>query len=609
MTKEITREYFEIFNEFSPNTLLSILNDKSLKILTLKIIYDGSEIYLQPKNVLNKKEKDKRTSILLKDFLLISPEYKCQECKKNIETFDFYVNLDSNKILLCKKCHQKIKEQGNYISFDNYISKCDLHDSQNELYCLNCNKNICDKCKSEHKEMGHEFVYFSKIVPKDNDICIKKKGYEKAKKIIKLFKTISEIKLIELNINESNEINAFIKRLTNEIKYAGLIISAFLYFFEKKAFCYELISNFNELKFNEKIQENINFSDIFQNYQNLLEPLFHILMKSPDTIEYNRNIIIPICQRKNVKSDEGLNGEIRGIIELKEGFFLAGTKEGDTGIYDSKELKFKSKLDSENLGITRIYQLSKIKDDNLDLIAISSNLSDIIIISVFHKEKNKMFEFYYKLECQIKSHSNRINRIIQLSNNMIVSSSHDEYVIFWEKVKNNDAISLQCVSKINLEMSVHNLIECQYTNELICNNVTINLKNFTIKRNLDLWYQDESFNCAMCLFNKKYLAYVSGCDGVGIIDMENISKTYYITAKYDYVDAVYTIDDETLCICTRDLYNIFQPKYSQQYRLIENKFREIGKICHTGTCNCFMNDSEGNFIMGNMSGDLIKYIV
>ena len=35
-------------------------------------------------------------------------------------------------------------------------------------------------------------------------------------------------------------------------------------------------------------------------------------------------------------------------------------------------------------------------------------------------------------------------------------------------------------------------------------------------------------------------------------------------------------------------------------QLEEDDFVEIGKITATGTCNCYMNDSKNNFIMGDM---------
>ena len=74
------------------------------------------------------------------------------------------------------------------------------------------------------------------------------------------------------------------------------------------------------------------------------------------------------------------------------------------------------------------------------------------------------------------------------------------------------------------------------------------------------------------------------------------------------VEAVYTIDNKTFCLCTQDLSTTFRVRYSQHFRLNEkiNIFKEIGEMIETGTCNSYINDYEGNFIMGDMSGYLVK---
>ena len=64
MTKEITREYFEIPNE--KKALLSILNVTSFKIIIFKIIYDGNDISLQSQNLNNRKGN----KIPLNEFLI-----------------------------------------------------------------------------------------------------------------------------------------------------------------------------------------------------------------------------------------------------------------------------------------------------------------------------------------------------------------------------------------------------------------------------------------------------------------------------------------------------------------------------------------------------------
>lgn len=46
---------------------------------------------------------------------------------------------------------------------------------------------------------------------------------------------------------------------------------------------------------------------------------------------------------------------------------------------------------------------------------------------------------------------------------------------------------------------------------------------------------------------------------------------------------------------------------TQQFKLNEDVFVEIGDIVITGVCNCFMTDSKNNFVIGTMSGKLMKF--
>jgi len=235
----------------------------------------------------------------------------------------------------------------------------------------------------------------------------------------------------------------------------------------------------------------------------------------------------------------------------------------------------------------------------------------IIIISLFPKEKDNINIkdddiFEYKFEFRKEEHTGKINRIIQLSNGLIVSSSEDQSIIFWQIIKSDKEFSLQSISKIKTDSDIHILIECPYTNELICNNKIIDLNSYTFKKVIKIHLQGKSFNCQMCLFKEKYLAYVLDCEDIGIINIET-GRAYYIKPKYDYVEAVYSIDNETICLCTQDLYNLFRSRYSQQFKLEETDFVEIGEITNTGTCNSYIIDSQNNFVMGDMAGELSKY--
>ena len=97
---------------------------------------------------------------------------------------------------------------------------------------------------------------------------------------------------------------------------------------------------------------------------------------------------------------------------------------------------------------------------------------------------------------------------------------------------------------------------------------------------------------------------------MAILNIET-GEEYYVEGRYDYVDAIYTVDNETFCLCTKDLHDLFGlfggVGLTQQYKLNENDFVEIGSIMPTGVCNCYMTDSENNFIMGTMKGKIMKF--
>ena len=131
-------------------------------------------------------------------------------------------------------------------------------------------------------------------------------------------------------------------------------------------------------------------------------------------------------------------------------------------------------------------------------------------------------------------------------------------------------ISLNNIIKIKLGLNIYNLIECSYTNELICNNITINLKTFKIKRNLDIFTPNEEFNCAICLYKEKYISYVNAlCDSITVLNLENDEKEI-VHSVYSYVEAVYTIDNETFCLCTQNIESFSRRRYSQHIKLDEN---------------------------------------
>ena len=592
------------------------LDEKTLKFSSLKILYDDYNIKINSKSYLTNSQMNEIKD--LRNILSKESSFKCLLCQKAISSFEFYIQRESKEIkIICNDCYLKlndINKDVSYISLDKYISTCDKHNERYEYYCTNCNINLCPKCKEDHLDFfsKHELIVYDNIFDK-KEIKGKVNLCKKVKSLVKIFESISEIKKLESKYEEGERYHNIAERFSRENKLAEIIISTFNYFLNKKALCYEIITNFNEINYNKALKE-IDIKSIFDSSDNILEESFHIIRQSSDIIE-NKKKIIPLSERNRIYSEKSLASEIRGIIELKSGYYIVASINGIIGIFDSEKLELKQYFRLE--GINNIYHMEKIKYENSDLIAVASDLSEIIIISVFPKEKdnkdnkdNNEDLLEYKYVFRKKEHSGKLNRIIQLSNGLIVSSSEDKLVIFWQLLKNEKEIYLQSISKIEMDMNIHVLIECPFTNELICNNKTIDLNSLTPKRKLNIRIEGKTFNCSVCLFKEKYIGYVNFCDGISVINIET-GQYYFITGKYDYVDAVYSIDNETFCLCTKDLEDIFGifggSGLSQQFKLDEDQFVEIGGITMTGVCNCYMTDSKNNFVMGNMSGKVIKF--
>ena len=77
---------------------------------------------------------------------------------------------------------------------------------------------------------------------------------------------------------------------------------------------------------------------------------------------------------------------------------------------------------------------------------------------------------------------------------LIVSSSEDKSIIIWKALKKENNIHLQSISKIQVDIDVHVLIEIPFTNELLCNYVLIDLESFAIKRELNIRIEGKTFN-------------------------------------------------------------------------------------------------------------------
>ena len=181
----------------------------------------------------NHKEKNKGNTY--KNLL-----YRCISCEKNFCS-------------ICKDNHDKTHNIGNY---DEKEYKCIKHDETFIKYCKDCKKNLCYKCKNEHKK--HDIVSFEDIEP---DLDEKKEELKKLRNLID-----------NLNIDVQNIIKKLNKIIQNiEIYYNTYFDMINNY--ENIIRNYEIIQSLNEMNNNiiiKDIEEIHNDKNIYNKFNYLL---------------------------------------------------------------------------------------------------------------------------------------------------------------------------------------------------------------------------------------------------------------------------------------------------------------------------------------------------
>ena len=233
------------------------LDENLMKFPMFKIIHDDRDIKIESRfSLLENKDDDIKN---IKNILSKKTAFKCSECNEKIKSFDFFIKKGTKNIIICNDCHIKLKEKKEdeqYISFDKYISICVKHEQNYLYFCIDCNKNICPKCKESHLELGykHKIIFFGDLL-EFKDLEDKINFCRKVKSLSQVFKSISEIRFLESKSKEAKRYNNISERFTRENRFAEIMISTFFYFSKKKALCYEIISNFNEIIYNKVLKD------------------------------------------------------------------------------------------------------------------------------------------------------------------------------------------------------------------------------------------------------------------------------------------------------------------------------------------------------------------
>ena len=411
-------------------------------------------------------------NIPIEDFYnFIIFDYKCSICKQ------FFQPNNSLYCYECKNfyCNNCIKEHNKKVNIFHHIINsyekdiiCFLHNKKFNRFCLKCKVNLCELCKNHNRHYVEEFNY---IYPLDEDLEI---CYNTISTNISIIKEVEE--KLKQNIYYTDELKKYYKKkkLCNEIKY--LLAKSF----NKSITNYNYLCNIKNIINNTLIEE-------FDN--------MHMSFNMKDSnIEYINTI--------NSKDD-------RNNIENK--------------------IIFKSKLkENKRDGSYCIWSMKKLNDikinsqQNLELIAIGGTDNKIFLLNCVN------FKYYQIIE----EHTDTVNSLEQYKNepNFLYSSSKD-WTINIYKLDNNYKYKL-----------IQKLRKTQTINEFGINKVIILSNKLLVtsdKRSITIWKnisQDE---------NKiNYVVFYEIIINLNTSNLLEINESIFVATQYNHLQ-VYKNDENS----------------------------------------------------------------
>ena len=162
--------------------------------------------------------------------------------------------------------------------------------------------------------------------------------------------------------------------------------------------------------------------------------------------------------------------------------------------------------------------------EHSNLINFIAQLKNGNLISCSSDETIKIFKLFddnsYKVEQTLNEHKLYVKKVIELNNNFLVSSSLDRTLIIWEKNQNENYI-IYCMIEEGyyadniLEINEHVFVYNNWNNELIFFDY-VNCKDIKLIKNIFCSHSNESF-----LKLNENILLIGGLDFIYIIDLIN----------------------------------------------------------------------------------------
>ena len=263
---------------------------------------------------------------------------------------------------LCPDCIKNHSKDHNKIEIENQNYYCVMHKKDYNLYCFDCNKNICDTCSMFHNE--HKILDYQHLKPKEKYIKDITEEVENQKKIVNNF--------IEKSLKIFNNILKSIKKYIN--KYISIENT--------------LLNRYNNESLNFQLLQNIRNRNIF--YDNIFLKTLKSINNNDEklnNIDYLKKVLQIYNYINSANNPEKINEDLPRIFSRNEMTMKYIVKE--KGINKKVKL-FDSVFVDNNKDKLTLFINGKEERQLMEFFNNSSNKDEIIVKIVEKKPVTNM---------------------------------------------------------------------------------------------------------------------------------------------------------------------------------------------------------------------------
>ena len=186
-------------------------------------------------------------------------ETLCMECSKNHN----HKKLNSNNLIDSPKkegsnpnnIENKNSKDNSIISICELEFNCQFHKKELNLFCKDCNINLCNECEVNHNK-EHKMIYFNNIKLNEEEIkniefnidLAKKRLFLFENKILKFIHSLYQLEKLHQQL--LNLYNFFISIYKDQISFAESTLLIYKDAVSKNKYNFQIIQNTRNLKFN-----------------------------------------------------------------------------------------------------------------------------------------------------------------------------------------------------------------------------------------------------------------------------------------------------------------------------------------------------------------------